>query len=181
MKGVVFVELLAMAESLVGEDAVDDVIDGLDLASGGSYTSVGIYPCGELMTIVEAFSKALDAPVDTLQRQFGHWMFGRFIEGYPVFFTGKTDAPMMLESIENEVHVEVRKLYPDVELPSFETQRLSDGGIIMGYRSDRPLIDFCHGMIEACVEHFETPMSIEVKTVSIANKFAADFLVRNVA
>ena len=112
MKGVVFVELLSMAESVAGEDAVDDIIDSLDLESGGAYTSVGIYPCSELMTIVQAFSDALDAPVSELQRQFGSWMFRKFVDGYPAFFVGKTDAFMMLESIENEVHVEVRRVIP---------------------------------------------------------------------
>ena len=38
MKGVVFVELLKMAETLLGEAAVDDVLDNADLPSGGMYT-----------------------------------------------------------------------------------------------------------------------------------------------
>ena len=181
MKGVVFVELLSMAESVAGEDAVDEIIESLDLVSGGAYTSVGIYPCSELMTIVEAFSVALDAPVADLQRQFGSWMFRRFVDGYPVFFVGKSDAFTMLESIEKEVHVEVRKLYPEVELPSFDTRREADGSLIMSYRSERPLVDFCHGMISACVEHFKEEMSIECSKVAVEGKFAADFQIRHAA
>jgi hypothetical protein len=181
MKGVVFVELLSMAESVAGEDAVDDIIDSLDLESGGAYTSVGIYPCSELMTIVQAFSDALDAPVSDLQRQFGSWMFRKFVDGYPAFFVGKTDAFMMLESIENEVHVEVRKLYPEVELPSFDTRREDDGSFVMSYRSERPLVDFCHGMILACVEHFKVEMTIECVPKSVEGMFAADFQIRYAA
>jgi hypothetical protein len=181
LKGVVFVELLSMAESIAGEDAVDEIIDSLDLESGGAYTSVGIYPCSELMTIVQAFSLALDAPVADLQRQFGSWMFRSFIDGYPAFFVGKMNAFMMLESIENEVHVEVRKLYPDVELPTFDTRREDDGSLVMSYRSERPLVDFCHGMILACVEHFKEEMLVDLVPKTIEGMFAADFQIRHAA
>ena len=54
MKGVIFVELLAMAEDAFGEDAVDRVIDEAALPSGGAYTAVGNYPCEELMALVRA-------------------------------------------------------------------------------------------------------------------------------
>ncbi len=54
MKGVVFVELLKMAEDAFGEDAVDDVLEKAGIE--GAYTSVGNYPCSELINIVGAFS-----------------------------------------------------------------------------------------------------------------------------
>lgn len=178
MKGVVFVELIAMAESIAGEDAVDTIIDNCDLESGGIFTAVGNYPCSELMILVQGFSDALDAPVDTLQNKFGQWMFNRFVEGYPVFFVGKNDAFSMLESIENEVHVEVRKLYPEVELPTFATKRLAPDTLQMIYTSDRPLIAFCQGMIEACITHFGTPANITKEVKSENGKFFADFQIR---
>jgi hypothetical protein len=181
MKGVVFVELIAMAESMAGEDAVDEIIESCDLESGGAFTTVGNYPCSELMIIVHAFSVALDAPVADLQRQFGEWMFRSFAVGYPEFFVGKNDAFTMLESIENEVHVEVRKLYPEVELPSFDTRRENDGSLIMSYQSERPLVDFCHGMIVACVDHFKDEMLIEFTSKTSGSMFAADFQIRYAA
>ncbi len=181
MKGIVFVELIAMAETVAGEDAVDEIIERCDLESGGAYTSVGIYPCSELMTIVQAFSEALKAPVADLQHQFGEWMFRRFVDGYPAFFVGKTDAFTMLESIENEVHVEVRKLYPEAELPTFDTKRTEDGSLIMYYSSERPLVDFCQGMIQACVDHFKVEMQIECTKKTTDGAFAADFHIRPAA
>ena len=41
MKGIVFVELLAMAESVSSEEAVDEVLDTLQLESDGAYSTVG--------------------------------------------------------------------------------------------------------------------------------------------
>lgn len=178
MKGMVFVELISMAETIAGEDKVDEILDSCELESGGVFSAVGNYPCSELMTLVQAFSDALDAPVDLLQNKFGQWMFNKFTVGYPAFFAGKTDAFTMLESIENEVHVEVRKLYPDVELPSFDTIRTGDQEMKMIYSSERPLVAFCEGMIEACVAHFGAPAKIERNEYTEDGKFFAEFSIR---
>lgn len=178
MKGVIFVELIEMAESIAGEEQVDEIIDTCDLSSGGAFTSVGNYPCSDLMQLVEAFGKALDAPVDKLQSDFGGWMFKKFVQSYPSFFRGKEDAFTMLESIENEVHVEVRKLYPEVELPSFDTERVSENELKMIYTSERPLVAFCEGMIKACVEHFGRTASISHVDRKQEDKFYADFNIK---
>lgn len=162
MKGVVFVELLNMAEQTFGEDVVDDVIEAADLENGGIYTAVGNYPCSELMKIVEGFSAYSGLGPDVLQRKFGHWMMDFFRRTYPDFFTGKTTSFEMLEAVDQEIHVEVLKLYPDAELPRFETERTGERQLEMVYTSPRPLISFCHGLIEACVDNFDETAEIAI-------------------
>jgi hypothetical protein len=161
MKGTVFVELLKMAETAFGEEVVDTVLDKTDLVNGGAYTTVGNYPCSELVKIVEAFSEHSGLSPEVLQRKFGHWMMGHFSENYPDFFKDKTNTFEMLEAVDSEIHVEVRKLYPDAELPRFETERKSADHLEMTYSSPRPLVGFCHGLIEACVERFDEKADIE--------------------
>ncbi|WP_270728202.1 heme NO-binding domain-containing protein [Shimia sp. Alg240-R146] len=181
MKGVVFVELIRMAESVMGEEAVDDILDKVNLESDGAFSSVGNYPCSELMTLVGAFGAHLNAPVEALQVQFGEWMFERFVEGYPAFFVGKHDGFDMLDSIENEVHVEVRKLYPEVELPTFATERPAEQQLKMVYSSERPLQHFCRGMVEACMTHFGHDFTVDMQEASENGRFRAEFLVQKVA
>jgi hypothetical protein len=66
-----------------------------------------------------------------------------------------------LSRIEDHVHAEVRKLYPDAELPTFET-RLSDSGTLeMTYRSRRPFADLALGLIQGCLKHYGEDVSIE--------------------
>ncbi|SFK79412.1 heme NO-binding domain-containing protein [Shimia haliotis] len=181
MKGVVFVELIRMAESVMGEEAVDDILESVDLESDGAFSVVGNYPCSELMALVDAFGTYLDAPVDALQAKFGHWMFARFVEGYPAFFEGKHDGFDMLDSIENEVHVEVRKLYPEVELPTFATERPGEGQLKMVYASERPLQHFCRGMLESCMDHFGHTYTVDMQESSAQGQHRAEFLVQKVA
>lgn len=154
MKGIIFTELLAMAEESFGEEAVDEVIEASDLPSGGAYTAVGNYPCEELFTLIGGFSAHSGMSEDGLQRVFGNWMMQTFSRHYPQFFEGRACSLDMLEAIEDDIHVEVRKLYPDADLPSFESRRDGPNSLDMIYRSPRPLADFCHGLIESCADHF---------------------------
>lgn len=181
MKGIIFVELIRMAESVMGEEAVDDILEKVNLENDGAFSAVGNYPCRELLQIVDAVGAELGAPVEALHKQFGHWMFGRFVEGYPTFFEGKTDGFDMLESIENAVHVEVRKLYPEVELPTFATEWLAGGQFKMIYASERPLQHFCHGLVEACLLHFKQDVSIEMTERKDGGSFYAEFLMQTAA
>jgi len=180
MKGVVFVELLAMAEDTFGEDAVDEVIEKASLPSGGAYTSVGNYPCGELMALVQGFSSFSGIPATELQRLFGHWMMNSFARHYPQFFAGLAGSLDMLEAIEDEIHVEVRKLYPDADLPTFDAKRHGPDSLDLTYRSPRPLADFCQGLIEACAEHFGETARIARTDRTEDGLTVAEFRVRTV-
>ncbi len=177
MKGIVFVELIRMAETVMGEEAVDEVLDKCELSTDGAYTTVGNYPCTELITLVEAFSKHSGTPSAELQRLFGKWMHEHFVLSYPSFFTDKADALSMLSAIEDEVHVEVRKLYPDAELPRFDTERLGPNVLCMTYRSPRPLNDFCQGLVEGCVDHFGHHADIHRQDLACTREHACNFTI----
>jgi len=143
-----------MAEESFGEEAVDQVIEATNLRSGGAYTAVGNYPCEELFALIGGFAAYGGTSSAALQRLFGHWMMQSFARHYPQFFKGRDGSLDMLEAVENDIHVEVRKLYPDADLPRFDTRRDGPDTLDMVYRSPRPLADFCHGLIEACSDHF---------------------------
>ncbi len=178
MKGVIFVELLAMAEDAFGEAVVDRVIEAARLPSGAAYTRTGNYPCEELLTLVRAFAALDGSSEDALQRSFGHWTMRSFERHYPRFFSGHAGSLDMLSGIEDDIHAEVRKLYPDADLPSFETVRHGPDALDMTYRSPRPLAAFCHGLIEACVEHFGERARIERRDPGVENRTEARFSIR---
>lgn len=176
VKGIIFVELVKMAEDAFGEDTVDLVLGKANLDNGGAFTTVGNYPCSELVKIVVAFSDHSGLSPEVLQKKFGHWIMAHFVVTYPQFFTDKQDAFAMLESIEAEIHVEVRKLYPEAELPTFATERITPTQMTMTYESPRPLSAFCHGMIEACLEHFDETGTIDRSNHS-TNSNATNFAI----
>lgn len=155
MKGVVFTEFLDMVEDAYSADMVDDIVDAADLPSGGAYTAVGTYDHAEMAKLVIELSKRTDANVPDLLKAYGRHLFTRFFVGYPQFFEGIDESFGFLDTIESFIHVEVKKLYPDAELPEFETVEISPDHMKMIYRSPRCLGDFAEGLMEGCFKHFK--------------------------
>jgi hypothetical protein len=159
MKGMVFTEFLEMVEAKFSANMVDDIIADSDLPSGGAYTAVGTYDHAELVQMVGALSKRTDLPVPTLVHVFGVYLFGRFYALYPGFFQGVNSALDFLEGIETVIHTEVRKLYPDAQLPQFDCTRSADG-LQMLYSSPRHFGDLAEGLIQGAVTHFGDKLQI---------------------
>lgn len=160
MKGVVFTEFLEMVEDKFSPEMADNIIAAADLPNGGAYTAVGTYPHAEMGKLVIALSKETGAKVPDLLKAYGRHLFGRFLAGYPQFFADLSDSFSFLKTIDQVVHVEVRKLYPDAELPGFETQEMGPGRLQMIYRSPRCLGDFAEGLMEGCFAHFGERVSV---------------------
>jgi len=163
MKGIVFREFIDFVEEQAGYDIVDEMIERADPPSGAAYTAVGKYDWREMVDLVSALSDITSAPVPDLIRAFGTHLFGRLKTAYPQFLQGPTSAFEFLETIENEIHVEVLKLYPDAELPTLDVRKENDGTMLIGYSSCRPFGDLCIGMIEGCAEHFGESFDIQFK------------------
>ncbi len=153
MKGMVFTEFLEMVEARWSPDLVDDLVESSPLPSGGRYTAVGTYGHEEMVTLVSGLSARTGIGVPELIRAFGQHLFGRFAITHPGFFDGVRDAFDFLERIEDVIHAEVLKLYPDAMLPRFDVTRRGDA-LTLVYRSSRHLEDLAHGLIEGCLAHF---------------------------
>ena len=69
-----------------------------------------------------------------------------------------------MSSIEDVIHAEVRKLYPDAQLPRFHVERHDEEYLILRYESVRHLEDLASGLIAGTVDHYK--QRIEVKRES---------------
>jgi hypothetical protein len=166
MKGVVFTEFLEMVEDRFSADMVDDIIDDANLPSGGAYTAIGTYPHEEIVALVVALSQRSGVAVPDLLKIYGEHLFGIFVRGYPSFFTGVTDAFDFLAGIEDVIHAEVRKLYPDAELPRFDVEYLNNGKeLIVIYDSRRHFEDLADGLMRGCIAHFGGNIAIRRETL----------------
>ena len=165
MKGIVFTELLEMVEDAYGDEVLDRVITMSELPNNGSYSAVGTYDHAELVRLVLSLSKEVNEEVPVLLKAYGHRIFRVFEHNYAQFFEGVDDAFSFLESIEDHIHVEVRKLYPEAELPTFDSQRIDDHELRLTYVSSRKMGDFAHGLIEECMTHFGDKATVKIMSV----------------
>lgn len=181
MKGVVFTEFLTMVEEQFSAEMVEELIAACELRSGGAYTSIGTYDHHELVALVVALSGRTGAAVPTLVHAFGRHLCQHFTATYPGFFSAAADTLAFLERVEDHVHIEVRKLYPDAELPSFACRRVDADTLEMVYRSHRGFSDLAYGLIEACAEHYGEVVTIAMDDLSEGTKTQVRFVVHRAA
>lgn len=151
MKGMVYTGFATMVAERWGEDMVDDIFD--DAGVKGSYTAVGTYPHEEMLALVVALHERTDLPVNALVMAFGEYLLGLLHGVHPEFFDECASLPAFLLAIDQKVHVEVRKLYPDANPPRLAC--VMEGDVVkVYYESHRPFADLCEGLLKAAVEHY---------------------------
>lgn len=160
MKGIVFTEFLEMVESQFGLETVDTIIDSSDLASGGAYTAVGTYEFGEMLQLVTHLSRVSQLPVNDLLYAFGLYLFEGLSKAHPEVVSSYQNPLSLLYSIEDHIHIQVKKLYPDAELPTFKILERTDYSLTMIYSSSRGLYALAHGLIKKTFEHFQKQVDV---------------------
>jgi hypothetical protein len=159
MKGMVFTEFLEMVEERFSPEVADAIIE--KSGASGAYTAVGTYNHTELVGMVLQLAQETSTPVPTLLHAFGEHLAVRFSQLYPQFFASQPDLFGFLASIDGHIHVEVRKLYPDAELPKFQVMERDADGIVLLYASSRHLSDLAAGLIEGSARHYKTPVRVQ--------------------
>ena len=161
MKGLVFTEFQEMVSQQFGDDMVDDLIDSCELESEGAYTAVGTYDSGELVAMVVELSERTGAEIPALIRAFGHHLGKVFTSKFGDFFAEVESTIEFLKRIDNHIHVEVAKLYPDAELPVFSFDDSDPKRFILNYESTRGFADLAQGLIEETMKHYGENFTIE--------------------
>jgi hypothetical protein len=160
MKGIIFSEFLKHVETVFGEEACETMILRSELPGSGAYTSVGTYDHAELVQLVTTLVELTGVQPSELLRDFGQCLFHRLAVGYGVMVGESNSGFDLLANVEGYIHVEVRKLYPDAELPTFEHEFTDQDTMVLTYRSDRGFADVAEGLIRGCFEHFGEDVEI---------------------
>lgn len=154
MKGIVFTEFLELVESNFGLEVVDEIIEKSDLPSQGAYTSIGTYAFSEMLSLITNLSEKTNMSVDELLHVYGLHFFSVIERDYPGILKTYSGPMDLLSSVESHIHVEVRKIYPDAELPRFEIQDRTDSSLTLIYYSSRSMYAFARGLMEKAFEHY---------------------------
>ncbi len=165
MKGIVFTEFLDLVETKFGLEMVDTIITQSKLESEGIYTSVGTYKFSEMLELLENLSANTNIAIDDLLLVYAEHFFSVLKDSYPGLIATYKDPIEMLASIENHIHVEVRKIYPDAELPTFEVLEKTDTKLIMIYKSSRAMHHFGLGLMNKTFEHFNSTATIVLEKI----------------
>lgn len=160
MKGIVFTEFLDLVEDKFGLEMVDKIIYQSNLDSEGVYTAVGTYSFSEMLRLLSNLSRNTGISPDDLLLVYGEHFFSVIETSYPDLLATYNDPIEMLASIENHIHVEVLKIYPDAELPTFIVENKTENSITMVYKSSRAMHHFGLGLMNKTFEYFNSSATI---------------------
>jgi len=175
MKGMMFTEFLDMVEARHGLAVKDRVIGAAALPNDGAYTSIGSYDHRELLRLAAATSAETGTPMPALMHDFADTVFALFLRRYRPMIDGARTCFGFLAGIEAHIHVEVRKLYPDAELPTFGYPGREPDRLVLDYTSPRPMAVFAEGLIRAAIRHYGEPITLSVEDRSGGAGTAARF------
>ena len=165
MKGIVFTEFLDLVEDKFGLEMVDKIIYQSNLDSEGVYTAVGTYSFSEMLQLLSNLSRNTGISPDDLLLVYGEHFFSVIETSYPDLLATYNDPIEMLASIENHIHVEVLKIYPDAELPTFIVENKTENSITMVYKSSRAMHHFGLGLMNKTFEYFNSSATISLDKI----------------
>lgn len=160
MKGVVFTEFLDMVDEKFSPALADRIIQAAHLPSGGAYTAVGSYDHAEMWSLVSELSKAAEIPMPDLMKGFGEHLLARLAVAHAALFETHATSFDLLAALDGVIHREVRKLYPDAELPRFEVAERTATRMVLIYQSPRHFADLAEGLLRGCARHYAETVTI---------------------
>jgi hypothetical protein len=179
MKGIVFTEFLELVEDKFGIEMVDKIITSSDLKSNGIYTSIGTYSFSEMLQLLQNLSSNTGASIDDLLLVYAEHFFSVIENSYPGLLATYKDPIEMLSSIENHIHIEVRKIYPDAELPVFIVEEKTENTLTMVYKSSRAMHHFGLGLMNKTFEHFKSSAEIVLEKIKEDGTEVRFFITKN--
>lgn len=177
MRGVVFTELIEFVEDALGFEIADKMIEMSHLENGGAFSQGGNYPFEDMQKLLISLSKITNKEPSELLFIFGEHLFASLVKLYGHNIKSVGTSLDFIDSVEEYVHVEVKKLYPDADLPTFETVSKSENELVMIYKSEKRLQDFAHGLIVACGKYFEDDLDVKYEIIN-QSPFQVEFTIK---
>ena len=160
MKGMVFTELVEFVEEKFGFEVADAMLEASLLSEKGSYTQAANYSFDELLSIVIKLSEVTNIDVNTLIETYARHLFGRIAGMYSPLMQGFTSSLPFIAQVDTFIHPEVKKLYPDADLPSFQVIELDENKLVIDYVSTKPLMSMAVGLMHGAADHFQERLDI---------------------
>ena len=162
MKGFIFTNFLDFVEKNKGLEMVDSMISDCDLPSDGIYSAFLSYEYNELVTLLTYVSKKTNIKQEVLLEEFGRFVFPYLIGKHSYIVKEYSNPIDLLAGIENHIHIEVKKLYEDAELPTFSVAEKTKTSLSLIYTSSRGLTYFAIGLMKETLDFFKVKGKIDM-------------------
>jgi predicted hydrocarbon binding protein len=128
-----------------------------------NYSRMEEYPDEEFLQIYGVLTDEYELEGETLQRQFGKYMFENLVEIYErIYFDDDWSALDLIDNVEETIHQSLkRRRDKEFTPPELETERIDEETIEVYYSSDRQLCEFAKGMLMGVSEYYGVWLDID--------------------
>lgn len=155
MKGMLFRAYMDFAQTVLSPEMVDAMLSDDGLSSGGAFTSVGNYPHSDLMQMNRTLAEELGITAGQALCDFGIFLFPALATTHVSITSQVPTLEALLLNIEDIIHRDVRKIYPDARPPMFSVVQHNPGhSVTLEYASDRAMAELAQGILIGALRHF---------------------------
>ncbi len=176
MKGFIFTNFIEFVETTHGLEMVDEMITNCNLQSEGIYSSFSSYEFDELVSLLTYVSNKIDVNPEILLEKFGVFVFPYLIGKHSYIIENYDNAIDLIGGIENHIHIEVKKIYNDADLPTFRVVEKTTKKLTIIYNSSKGLTYFAIGLIKETLNHFKVNGSVTIDK-SLDPKMGVKFII----
>lgn len=159
MQGVIFTALADIVIEHHGMVVWQQTLDEVKLGSNGAYTRAQQYHDSEIVMLVASLSRRLALEPKVLLKWFGEHLFVKLHGGVPPEMVAQPDLHQFLLAVDQVIHKEVMRLYPNAYLPTFEYEQ-QQSALVMHYRSKRQLCHVAEGLIQGAANLYQQPIVV---------------------
>ncbi|MCT4624932.1 MAG: heme NO-binding domain-containing protein [Schleiferiaceae bacterium] len=167
MKGLIFSHLLTFVEKEYDKETQQKMLENAGrLSADGTYAEGESYPYEEIFQLAGNLSTITNVSMAKTFEHFGEYLFIQLARAFSQFFSPDETLFGFLQKLEDHIHIEVRKKYPDANLPGFEFEPIDENNLKMIYKSERAMSDFGIGMIKGAAIWFNRKVFVGKKDIS---------------
>ena len=175
MKGVIFNLLEDFITENYGEATFDEIVDTCTLNTKEPFVGPGTYPDEDLVEIVTKASAKLGITPDQALFAYGKYIFPKLVATVPQFVEPYNHPKDFLKTINDVIHMEVKKMYTHAYTPKFTYVDTEENKLIIQYSSKRKLYALMGGLIEGVANYFNYTIRQSRKIYVVNGKEVCDF------
>lgn len=161
MKGVIFTTFEAFVIDRFGEEFLDELFEASELKTDEAFVAPGTYPDEDLLSLVANASRMAGLEPATALRAFGRFAFPRLALSLPDLRAEYETPRELLRNVDDIIHVEVRKLWPEAETPRILVLEESEAAMRVRYVSERGLCAVFEGLVAGLGDFFTVSIESE--------------------
>lgn len=155
MKGIIFNFLESLIVEKFGDETMEEIYDEAEFSTDvPPFVGPETYPDADLFAMVALLSKKSGLAVDDLIYAFGRYMFPILADKYPGFLEGIESPVEFLETVNDVIHVEVKKLFEGAMPPMVVIEEAKRDRATLRYSSERKLCRLAEGLLDGVADHF---------------------------